>query len=126
MKKLLVSIGIVWTCVSVKAQVLPDSIVMVVAEKQIPLSEFIYIAEKNGEVDLSDKKSVKNYVELFKNFKLKVAEAESLGYDKTSAFKDELEGYRAQLYNSYLSDKEAEEEAVREVGARIVIEKGSR
>ena len=115
MKKLLVSIGIVWTCVSVKAQVLPDSIVMVVAEKQIPLSEFIYIAEKNGEVDLSDKKSVKNYVELFKNFKLKVAEAESLGYDKTSAFKDELEGYRAQLYNSYLSDKEAEEEAVREV-----------
>ena len=57
----------------------------------------------------------KNYVELFKNFKLKVAEAESLGIDQTSSFKSELDGYRAQLIDSYMSDKEGEKAAARAV-----------
>nr|WP_297903032.1 peptidylprolyl isomerase [uncultured Parabacteroides sp.] len=114
MKELLISLG-VFACVTVNAQVVSDSVVMTVAGKQVPLSEFIFIAEKNGEVDLSDTKSVKNYVELFKNFKLKVAEAESLGIDQTTSFKNELEGYRAQLIDSYLSDKEGEKNAARAV-----------
>lgn len=66
-------------------------------------------------MDLSNTKSVKNYVELFKNFKLKVAEAESLGIDQTSSFKSELDGYRAQLIDSYMSDKEGEKAAARAV-----------
>lgn len=114
MKKLLISLG-VFACVTVNAQTASDSVVMTVAGKQVPLSEFIFIAEKNGEVDLSNTKSVKNYVELFKNFKLKVAEAESLGIDQTSSFKSELDGYRAQLINSYMSDKEGEKAAARAV-----------
>ncbi len=113
-KKLLVSLG-VFACVTVSAQTASDSVVMTVAGKQVPLSEFIFIAEKNGEVDLSNMKSIKNYVKLFKNFKLKVAEAESLGLDRTSSFKDELEGYQAQLIDSYMSDKEGEKAAVRAV-----------
>ena len=114
MKKLLISLG-VFACVTVCAQTVSDSVVMTVAGKQVPLSEFIFIAEKNGEVDLSNTKSVKNYVELFKNFKLKVAEAESLGIDQTSSFKSELDGYRAQLIDSYMSDKEGEKAAARAV-----------
>ena len=114
MKKLLISLG-VFACVTVNAQTASNSVVMTVAGKQVPLSEFIFIAEKNGEVDLSNTKSVKNYVELFKNFKLKVAEAESLGIDQTSSFKSELDGYRAQLIDSYMSDKEGEKAAARAV-----------
>ena len=114
MKKLLISLG-VFACVTVNAQIASDSVVMTVAGKQVPLSEFIFIAEKNGEVDLSSTKSVKSYVELFKNFKLKVAEAESLGIDQTSSFKSELDGYRAQLIDSYMSDKEGEKAAARAV-----------
>ncbi|WP_455627651.1 peptidylprolyl isomerase [Parabacteroides chinchillae] len=114
MKKLLV-LSLIFACYTGKAQTLPDSVVMTIAGKQIPLSEFVFIAEKNKEVDLSDSKSVKAYVELFKNFKLKVAEAEDLELDKTDAFKEELDGYRTQLIASYLSDKDAEEAAAREV-----------
>ena len=44
---------------TVNAQIASDSVVMTVAGKQVPLSEFIFIAEKNGEVDLSNTKSVK-------------------------------------------------------------------
>ena len=115
MKKLLISLG-VFACVTVNAQIASDSVVMTVAGKQVPLSEFIFIAEKNGEIDLSSTKSVKSYVELFKNFKLKVAEAESLGIDQTSSFKSELDGYRAQLIDSYMSDKEGEKAAGRSLG----------
>ena len=114
MKKLLV-LSLVFACMTGNAQIPADSVVMTVAGKQIPLDEFVFIAQKNSEVNLSDRKSVDAYVELFKNFKLKVAEAEDLGLDKTKAFKDELDGYRAQLTSSYLSDKDGEEAAVRAV-----------
>ena len=102
-KKLLV-LTLVFASMTGNAQVPADSVVMTVAGKQIPLDEFIFIAQKNSEVNLSDRKSVNAYVELFKNFKLKVAEAEDLELDKTKAFKDELDSYRAQLTSSYLSD----------------------
>lgn len=44
-----------------------------------------------------------------------MAEAEDLELDKTKAFKDELDSYRAQLTSSYLSDKDGEEAAVRAI-----------
>lgn len=40
MKKLLISLG-VFACVTVNAQIASDSVVMMVAGKQVPLSEFI-------------------------------------------------------------------------------------
>lgn len=114
MKELLAFV-LIFVCVTGNAQVPADSLVMTVAGKQIPLDEFLFIAQKNSEVNLSDRKSVDAYVELFKNFKLKVTEAEELGLDKTKAFKDELNNYRTQLTSSYLSDKEGEDAAVRAV-----------
>ena len=110
MKNLLLSLGV---CVglSTYAQAMPDSVAMIVNGKPVPLTEFVFIAKKNAEVNLTDKRSVKNYVELFKNFKLKVADAESAGMDQTESFKKELDGYHRQLVNGYLSDKEAERQA---------------
>lgn len=119
MKKLLV-LSLVLTCFTGYSQTSPDSVVMTVAGKDIPLSEFIFIARKNGEINLSDPTSVKDYVELFKNFKLKVAEGEALGLDRATSFKNELDGYRAQLTSSYLSDADAEEKA-----ARVVYDRGN-
>lgn len=112
MKKLLV-LSLVFACATGEARNLPDSVVMTVAGKEVPLKEFVFMAKKNGEVNLSDRKSLENYVELYKNFKLKVADAEAAGLDKRKDFTSELEGYRAQLTSSYLSDKDGEEAAVR-------------
>ena len=112
MKKLLV-LSLVFACLTGEARNLPDSVVMTVAGKQVPLAEFVFMAKKNGEVNLADRKSLENYVELYKNFKLKVTDAETARMDKTKEFTDELEGYRAQLTSSYLSDKDGEEAAVR-------------
>lgn len=114
MKRLLI-LYLLFICVAGKAEISKDSVIMTVAGKQIPLDEFLFIAQKNSEVDLSDRKSLEAYVELFKNFKLKVAEAETQGLDQTKSFKEELERYRSQLTSNFLSDKEGEEAAVRAV-----------
>ena len=45
MKKLLV-LSLVFACMTGNAQVSADSVVMTVAGKQIPLDEFIFIAQK--------------------------------------------------------------------------------
>lgn len=81
-------------------QVSQDSVIMVVAGKQVALSEFLFIAQKNGTVDLSSEEELKGYVELFKNFKLKVTEAEALGMDTTEVFIREYEDYKKQLLES--------------------------
>ena len=112
MKKLLV-LSLVFVCLTGEAANKADSVVMTVAGKQVSLDEFVFMARKNGEVNLSDRKSLENYVELYKNFKLKVVDAETAGLDKTKDFTNELEGYRAQLTSSYLSDRDGEEAALR-------------
>ncbi|MDR1524419.1 MAG: peptidylprolyl isomerase [Tannerella sp.] len=103
---------------TVEAKEKKDPVVITVAGKEIPLSEFIYMARKDNSVDLSDKKSVDYYVELFKIYKLKVADAESLGVHKASKFEKELGEYTRQLQESYLSDKAAEDSAMRVVYER--------
>ena len=52
-RKLLVSL-LVAASVVVKAQTSVDPTVMNVAGKDVPLSEFVYIAGKNSEVNLAD------------------------------------------------------------------------
>jgi peptidyl-prolyl cis-trans isomerase SurA len=98
-----------------KTQSLPDSVIMMIGGKEVPLAEFEYIASKNSGVNLSDKKSLDVYAEMFKNFKLKVLEAENLGLDKTESFAKELSEYRHQLIGDYLSDRNGEELAARQI-----------
>lgn len=92
-----------------------DPTVMTIAGKDIPLSEFLFIAQKDSGVDLTNKKSLENYVTLFKNFKLKVADAEAAGIDETRAFQEELTNYESQLRSSFLSDKPGETLAIHEI-----------
>jgi peptidyl-prolyl cis-trans isomerase SurA len=99
---------------------MPDSVIMIVGDKHVPLSEFVYIARKNNEVDFSNKKSVDRYVEMFKNFKLKVLDAERQGLDAVPTFEQELEMYKAQLIAGYMSDRRGEEAA-----AQALYERGN-
>ena len=81
-----------------------DPIVMDINGKKVTKSEFLQIYLKNNNDPKFDKVSLDDYLELFKKFKLKVAEAETLGYDTIPKLKKELEGYRKQLANPYLID----------------------
>lgn len=84
-----------------------DQVLMTINGKPVLASEFVYIYEKNSQETSIDPKSVDEYLELFTNFKLKVAEAESQGIDTTAAFLKELKGYRAQATPKYMQDNDA-------------------
>ena len=106
---------VVMVTAMIDAKVKKEPVVMTVAGKDIPLSEFIFIAKKDNAIDFKDKKSVSDYVELFKNYKLKVADAEAMSINEAPKFKNELERFKRQLQESFLSDKSGEKEAIRVV-----------
>ena len=93
-------------CINLKAQ---DEVLMTINGEPITKSEFEYIYNKNNSDNAIDKKTLDEYVELFVNFKLKVAEAKAQGLDTTKTFKRELNGYRKQLAKPYLTDAELED-----------------
>lgn len=95
-----------------------DPIIMKVNNKEIHKSEFEYIYNKNSQQQI-DQKSLDEYVTLFKNYKLKVAEAESLGIDTTEAFKNELAGYRDELAKPYLIDASVDDRLAEEAYERM-------
>ena len=80
---------------------------MTINGKSVSAEEFLYIYEKNNQAGAIDPKTMDEYLDMFINFKLKVAEAESQGIDTTESFKKELKGYRAQATPKYLQDEAA-------------------
>lgn len=100
-KRLLVALGVLFA-LQVTAQ--KDETVLEIDGKKVSKSEFLQIYLKNNNDPKYDQQSLDEYMELFKKFKLKVAEAEALGYDTIPKLKKELEGYRKQLAQPYLID----------------------
>ena len=105
MKKFLFSILVLYASMCSFAQ--EDQVLMTIAGKPIMVSEFMYIYQKNNQETSIEKKSMEEYLDLFVNFKLKVAEAEAQGVDTTAAFRKELAGYRAQATPKYMRDNAA-------------------
>ena len=66
-----------------------------------------------------DRKSVTDYLGLYINYKLKVKEAFELGMDTVKSFIDELSGYRKQLAQPYLTDKEVTDNLIHEAYDRL-------
>lgn len=97
-----------------------DPVLLTVAGEKVTRSEFLNVYNKNNlKKDVIDKKSLEEYLDLYINFKLKVKEAESLGMDTASSFKTELAGYRKQLAQPYLMDKEVNEKLLQEAYNRM-------
>ena len=74
-----------------------DPVIMRINGKNITKSEFEYSFNKNNSDGVIDKKTVEEYVPLYVDFKLKVAEAESQRLDTLSAIRKELDGYKEQM-----------------------------
>ena len=70
-------------------------------------SEFLYVYQKNHPTKKNDfsRESMQEYLDLYVNFKLKVAEAQSLRIDTTRKVREELDKYGDQLIKSNF-DKE--------------------
>lgn len=87
-----------------------------VAGQPVSVGDFEYVYTKNNinnQADYSEK-SLRDYLNLYENFRLKVKEAEAMKLDTIASLKNELEGYRKQLAKSYLTDKEISDQLIRE------------
>jgi peptidyl-prolyl cis-trans isomerase SurA len=102
------------------AQKSEDAVLMTIGGNRVTVSEFENVYHKNNSKEsATDAKSLNEYVDLFVNFKLKVKEAEELGLDTAKAFREELAGYRKQLAQPYLTDKDVNEKLLQETYQRL-------
>ena len=116
----ILSVALLSTAVA-NAQKSNDAVLMTIGGNRVTVSEFENVYHKNNakESTAVDTKSLNEYVDLFVNFKLKVKEAEELGLDTAKTFKDELAGYRKQLAQPYLTDKDVNERLLKETYDRL-------
>lgn len=115
MRILVLSCALALTSLGLFAQ---SDVVMTLGNEQVSIADFEAIFKKNNRDSVISKADLDEYMELFINFKLKVAEARSRGMDTVPAFVSELQGYRRQLTRPYLTDGELLDEMVRDAYMR--------
>ncbi len=108
MKKFIISCTLLWA-LGLSAWSQEDPVVMRINGKNVTRSEFEYNFNKNNTEGVVDKKSLEEYVDLFVNYKLKVAAAEEARYDTLSSFRQEFRTYRDQQIRPLLVTPEAED-----------------
>lgn len=98
-----------------------EPVIETIGGKPVLASEFAYVYKKNNAnaENAYTSQSVKEYLDLYTNFRLKVREAETLGLDTTDAFKKELGGYKKQLSQPYLTEKGVTDQLSKEAYERM-------
>ena len=99
-----------------------DPVIMTINGEPVYQSEFLYIYTKNNSCVSYKEEDLDAYMELFINYKLKVKEAERLGYDTIPKLVKELGEYRTQLSAQYMVDKNLSENLIKEAYERTANE----
>jgi len=117
-KNLVLVFIITFLCNIIYAQ--KDEVLFTVNKTPVNVSEFRYIYEKsnNKNADYSEK-SLKESLDLYIRFKLKVAKARELRMDTLPSLTTELNSYKQQLADSYLMDKEVNEKLAKQLFDRM-------
>lgn len=99
-KKFIVGILVLTSGLSLYAK---DPIIMNINGEDIHRSDFEYLYHKNSQQQL-EPQSLSEYIDLFKIYRLKVADAKAEGIDTTAAFRKEMAQYRRELAMPYITD----------------------
>lgn len=101
------------------AQKTDDRVLLNIAGENITAGDFMYVFNKNNlNREEQGPDAIKEYLDLYINFRLKVREAEELGMDTLLSFRRELEGYRKQLAQPYFVDGSVSEHLLKEAYER--------
>ncbi len=96
-----------------------NAVVMKIGNEKITLSEFKNTYLKNNDLSKTTEKDLREYINLYVNFRLRYAEALALRLDTIEELQKELKGYRMQAAKSYLTDKEVNDKLLNEVMERM-------
>lgn len=92
--------------------------VITIGDEKISKNEFRTVYLKNNDDSTITREDLEEYLDLFIDFKLKVKEAERMGFDTTESFRKEFEKYREQLAQPYFMDSTTRERLLREAYER--------
>jgi len=97
-----------------------DPVLFSVGDENIHTSEFKYVYEKSIGTDADyDKSSVLEFLDLYQQFKLKVIDAKAQNLEESSDLQAELQMYREQLADKYMSDHSVLNTLTRELYDRM-------
>ena len=94
-------------------------VLMTIDGKPVNAREFERVYKKNLDlVQDESQKDIDGYLQLFIDYKLKIAEAQAQGLDKEEDYKKEFSKYRDQLSRNYLFEDKVTEELAKEAYER--------
>jgi len=102
------------------AQDLNNKILFTAGGNKVQAGEFIRMYKKS--IEPGKPHDIDSYLQQYIVFKLKVADAISQGYDSTKSFKTELNGYRNQLAQNYLTDSQTKDKLLQKAYQRSLTE----
>ena len=114
--KLLVSTVLVGTALMALAAT--DPVLMTINGKDVKLSEFEYLYNKNNQQQV-EKETLDQYVDRFITYKQKVADAEAARIDTLPSFKREFDGYKRDIVKPFLEDTTVRDRLVQEAYERM-------
>ena len=103
-KRFFTAAAVCATLLAITAQT-SDPVLMTINGKDVRLSEFEYLYNKNNAQQV-EPQTIDQYVDMFIDYKLKVADAEAHGLDTTASFLSEYEQFTNELSAPYLIDRE--------------------
>jgi len=114
-------ITLLYACKSTNQSASDKDILFSIGGEPVTVGEFEYVYKKNNfntEI-INTREDIKEYLDLYINFKLKVREARTRGYDTTQAFIQEFDMYKNELVRPYLSETKAIDTLCREAYERM-------
>jgi len=116
---LFAGIVLVFSSLSVFAQEKDDRVLMTIAGDEVTVGDFMHVYNKNNlNKEANSQEAIREYLDLYVNFRLKVKEATEMGLDTSASFIKELDGYRKQLAQPYFSDESMTEQLLEEAYQR--------
>lgn len=104
-------------CLALYAQE-DNRVLMTIGKETITVSDFVKAYQKNNMLSEATENDLREYRELFINYRLKVQEAEAMQLDTSASFIAELGSYETQSAQPYLVDNQVSDELVEEAYER--------
>ncbi len=124
MKRTLIVMALLLANILAHAQAPENTTLFTIGNEKVSKDEFVKVYQKtnvSGEADFSEK-SLRDYLDLYINFRLKVKEARDMKLDTTAAVLNEFKTYRSKLTPSYMYDTAVVREAYNRLQTDVHVE----
>ena len=91
-----------------------DPVLMTVGKESVTKSDFIKAYQKNSMISEATEADLREYLQLYSEYRMKVQEAKAMQLDTAKVFQREWESYRNQYAQQYLIDTEVSDQLLEE------------